>query len=83
MTQQASLALQPLADTLAADGYNLQVEETPSHLELIVTATQDACAECLVPKSIFKNMATMVLRENGVVLNTDLQITYPESHHES
>jgi hypothetical protein len=83
LSQQASSALQPLVETLEADGYQLRVEETQSRLNLIVTATADACAECLVPKTVFQNMATMALKEGGVALERELQITYPEGHHQA
>jgi hypothetical protein len=82
LTQEARVALEPLANALAADGYELQVEQLDARLELIVTPTTEVCAECLVPKTIFKNMAEETLRNNGVIVEGGLQITYPKGHHE-
>jgi hypothetical protein len=82
LTQQARVALESLANALAVDGYELQVRQLDARLELIVSPTSEGCAECLVPKSIFKNMAKETLRNNGVIMEGDLQVTYPEGHHE-
>src|SRR5688500_17458419 len=47
-------ALGPLAQALAADGYELNVELTQEHaVRLDVRATESACEECLVPKELF------------------------------
>jgi hypothetical protein len=82
-TENAAAALAPLADALQADGYVLTVAQVPPDLELTVTATPDACAECLVPKAMFQQMAATTLKDSGVVVTGDIRIIYPEAHHES
>ena len=81
--QDAAAALAPLADALRADGYELTVEQVAPDLQLTVSATPDACAECLVPKAIFKDMAAMALKDHGVMVAGDIKISYPDVHHES
>jgi hypothetical protein len=81
--QKAAAALAPLADALQADGYVLTVAQVPPDLELTVTATADACAECLVPKAMFREMAAATLKDSGVAVTGDIRIIYPEAHHES
>ncbi|MEV8312006.1 hypothetical protein AB0P36_33020 [Streptomyces flavidovirens] len=53
-------ALDPLARTLAADGYRLEVtrlDEATRRLVLTVAAGEGACAECLVPEEILSRLA--------------------------
>jgi hypothetical protein len=83
MIQDARAALAPLVEAMQADGYILTIEPAESDLQLTVDATADACAECLVPKAMFKSMAATVLADAGVVLTGDIKITYPAAHHES
>jgi hypothetical protein len=83
MTQDASSALSQLAEAMQADGYILTVEQGPAELRLTVTATEDACAECLVPKAMFKTMAESVLADAGVAPAGGIVIVYPEAHHDS
>jgi hypothetical protein len=47
-------ALEPLADALLADGYELRATETGERTARVeVVATPDACADCLVPPDVF------------------------------
>ena len=73
-------ALKPMADMLAADGYELKIadENAPSRLEITVVATADACEECLVPKELFASITAKYLQDNG--LKADLTIIYPTDH---
>ena len=80
---QATAALTPMTETLAADGYILTVEPASAGLILNVSATPEACAECLVPKDLFRTMAEMALRDGGVAVNGDIEIIYPDAHHDS
>jgi hypothetical protein len=50
--------LQPLARTLAADDFQLAVEQTGERaVTLTVTAGPSACADCLVPQDITRRLA--------------------------
>ncbi|ORT57573.1 hypothetical protein [Streptomyces sp. CB03238] len=53
-------ALDPLARTLAADGYRLEVtrlEAAARRLVLTIAAGEGACAECLVPEELLCRLA--------------------------
>ena len=57
-------ALEPLATALAADGYSLGVTVTgPGAARLVVRPEEDACADCLVPREIFADIAGRRLTE--------------------
>lgn len=72
-------ALKPMADMLAADGYELQIEElAPSRLAVTVVATADACEECLVPKELFASITSKYLQDKG--LTPELSVIYPTDH---
>ena len=43
-----------LASTLAADGYQMEVAEAGDRVRVTITATQQACADCLVPKDLMR-----------------------------
>jgi predicted TIM-barrel fold metal-dependent hydrolase len=76
----ARRALAPLVETLATDGYHLEIasrEEGPFALHLRVTATAEACADCLVPEAVFAGIATDRLRATGV--EVPIVVTYPAS----
>jgi len=80
---RAKSALQALTDSLAADGYTLDVAQGSPLLKLIITASQGACEECLVPKAMMKKFVRLALQEHGIAPEGDIAITYPAGHHES
>jgi hypothetical protein len=58
--QAVVAALDPLARTLATDGYRLEVtrlDEAARRLVLTVAAGNGACADCLVPEDILCRLA--------------------------
>jgi hypothetical protein len=70
-------ALEPLADALLADGYELRATQTADHAARIeVVATPDACADCLVPQDVF---AAIIRTRLGEVLRGTWQVdvVYP------
>lgn len=71
--------LSPMADTLRADGYVLDVRSTAhDHLELVVTAGPDACEDCLVPPAVFQGIVADSLAKGGVNLPPDvISVVYP------
>ena len=83
MTQDATAALSLLVEALQADGYVVTVEQIATDLRLTVAATADACAECLVPKAMFRSIAESVLADAGVAPAGEIVIIYPEVHHDS
>lgn len=54
-------ALDGLRQTLAADDYRLAVREGGSTVEVRITAGPEACAECLVPKTIMRGLLESAL----------------------
>jgi hypothetical protein len=67
-----------LGDMLDADGYRAIIRSWPEgggHVRIEIVASQDACADCLVPKAMLK----LVLDDRlppGLVVDED-DITYP------
>lgn len=71
--------LHPMVDVLRADGYDLEVRWAP-HSELLVsvTAGPDACADCLVPSSMFRDMVVERLERGGESIPPALvRVSYP------
>jgi len=70
-------ALEPLADALAADGYELRATETGARAARVeVIATPDACADCLVPQDVFG--AIIRTRLSEVLSGSwDVEVVYP------
>ena len=62
-----------IAAMLAADGYQLAVEENGHRVALTVSPGPDACADCLVPKDVFRGIAAHQLGLDGDLID----ITYP------
>jgi hypothetical protein len=62
-----------IATMLAADGYNLAVEENGHRVALTVSPGPDACEDCLVPKDVFRGIAANQLGIEGELID----ITYP------
>ncbi len=78
-TATAEAALSTMVDTLAADGYRLDIsvpdapEGSPAKVRLVVTAGPDACPDCLVPKQVFADVASAALGGGW-----DVELRYPE-----
>jgi hypothetical protein len=69
-------SLKSIQEMLQADGYDLVSHEGGSSaLRLEIVAGPDACAECLVPKEVFRNIIGQYLTAPLTV--DDLEITYP------
>jgi hypothetical protein len=71
------MTTQPLEDlrqTLAADGYILNVEESAGgRLDARISAEDGTCGDCLVPKNL---MAMMIASATGTATDA-IDITYP------
>jgi hypothetical protein len=62
-----------LRSTLAADGYELDVAEGGGRVRVTITATDQACADCLVPKDLMRGILAQAL---GVPQDS-IDLTYP------
>lgn len=72
-------ALQPIRDTLQADGFDLKVDGfKESVVSVVVLAGPEACMECLVPEDLMKVKIEHILK--GLAQRVHLH--YPE-HSES
>jgi hypothetical protein len=65
--------------TLEADGYLLDLAEEGTRIRATITATPEACADCLVPKDLMRGILGQAL---GVPPDA-IDLTYPStSPHE-
>lgn len=69
--------LDALRGSLEADDYRLSLEVTEDGAQAVITAGPDACADCLVPKELMKQMlAPMIGVDPGRI-----EMTYPAEVH--
>jgi hypothetical protein len=62
-----------LRSTLSADGYELDVAEDGDRVRVTIIATDQACADCLVPKDLMRGILARAL---GVPQDS-IDLTYP------
>ena len=62
-----------LRSTLAADGYLLEVAEDGDRVRVTISATPQACADCLVPPDLMRGILGQAL---GVPPDA-IDLTYP------
>ena len=53
--------LEPLRASLGADGYEMRAAEDSGRIGITILATEDACADCLVPKNVMRAILGQVL----------------------
>jgi hypothetical protein len=71
-------SLEPIAQMLASDGYELVVEVQDGLIELAVEATADACVDCLVPQATMEQIIRARLAESDpAAANSPLRLRYP------
>ena len=63
-----------LRSSLAADGYHLEIAEEGTRVHVTISATPQACADCLVPKDLMRSILGDTL---GVPPDT-IDLTYPQ-----
>ena len=61
---------------LEADGYGMSIEPADAGIHITVTATGDACAECLVPVEVFEGIISSALEKDGLTVEK-IEVTYP------
>jgi hypothetical protein len=62
-----------LATSLEADGYELSVTQDGDVVTAVVAAGVDACADCLVPKPIFRSILAGSLKVDAALI----EVIYP------
>ncbi len=53
--------LRSLQSSLAADGYRMEVNQQGGRMGVLISATPEACADCLVPKDLMRGILGQVL----------------------
>jgi hypothetical protein len=73
-------ALEPLRSMLAADGYALATSDSGDGGAIVidVTATPDACAECLAPASVIASVARSCLADFPATAALAVEVRVPE-----
>ena len=69
----------PLATSLEADGYHMAIDEADSRVFVVITATPEACEDCLVPKDFMRGILANALGIAGDAID----ITYPRDLEET
>ena len=64
-----------LASSLAADGYHMEVAEAGNRVRVTITATPQACADCLVPEDLMRG----ILGQAFGVPPDAIDLTYPST----
>ena len=62
-----------LRSTLSADGYELDVAEEGDRVRVTISATDQACADCLVPQDLMRG----ILAQSLGVPQDSIDLTYP------
>ncbi len=62
-----------LARTLEADGYHMDIDGDDLRIWVVITASPQACEDCLVPKDLMRGILSNAL---GVAADA-IDITYP------
>jgi len=62
-----------LRSALAADGYEIDVAEEGDRVRVTIIATDQACADCLVPKDLMR----AILAQTLSVPADAIDLTYP------
>jgi hypothetical protein len=62
-----------LASTLEADGYHMAIDGDESRVCVVITASPEACEDCLVPKDLMRGILSQALGVSGETID----ISYP------
>ncbi|MQA83826.1 MAG: hypothetical protein GEV03_04100 [Streptosporangiales bacterium] len=71
--------LQALRTSLEADGYRLEVQEEGDRVGVRISATAEACADCLVPEPVLRG----ILQQTLGVPEGSIDLTYPRGSEEA
>jgi hypothetical protein len=75
--------LEPVRAMLAADGYDLAVDlSADGHTVVLdITATADACAECLAPATVIASVARSCLADGSELAGREIDVRLPADGH--
>jgi hypothetical protein len=71
--------LEPVRAMLAADGYELSTALSADGRTIVldITATADACAECLAPPTVIASVARNCLSESSALAGREIDVRLP------
>lgn len=72
--------LEDFRKTMAADDYHLEVDVDGSAASVRIKAGPDACAECLVPKTMMATMLAPVLGVDPAAIELTYPTEFPGDH---
>jgi hypothetical protein len=67
--------LSGIRTSLEADGYAIDVTEEGERVGVVISATPDACADCLVPEVVMRSILEQALKVPAATID----LTYPET----
>jgi hypothetical protein len=70
-------ALEPTRKGLEAAGFELALADRDGRLRMTVIAAEGACEDCLVPKSLFRQMAGDEIAGAGLATLGEIEVVYP------
>jgi hypothetical protein len=75
--------LEPVRAMLAADGYDLAVDLSADGRTVVldITATADACAECLAPATVIASVARSCLADGSALAGREIDVRLPVDGH--
>ena len=66
--------LESIRTSLAADGYEINVNEEGERVGVVISATPEACADCLVPQTVMVSILEQALKVPAAAID----LSYPE-----
>jgi hypothetical protein len=70
-------ALEPTRQGLEAAGFALELADRDGRLRMTVVAAEGACEDCLVPKSLLRQMAGDEIAAAGIAPVAAIDVVYP------
>lgn len=79
VSTNVSQELEPLRAMLAADGYELSVALSADGRTVVldITATADACAECLAPPTVIASVARSCFSDSSPLAGSEIDVRLP------
>ena len=72
--------LQQIQDTMALDGYVLEVAESGDRRVATITAGEGICGDCLVPKVVMTNLLAKALEVPAEQIDLHYPVDLEEPH---
>jgi hypothetical protein len=76
MKEKVREVLQPLRESLNADGADLIIETLQDNIRVEIAVSEQTCVECLLPEHLINNIIQKKLLDNGIQFSS-LDLIYP------